>query len=226
MKNVGLAVILLFCGCLTKDDPLTTLQGFNPCRVAVPAASTQSLIHSPGTVDLDTLLPSGWRVDFRAYPDHWYAVSWSAPDNTIIGKFKSEGCMSGDCPYSFQCEFENYIALNQSCGLALWALRLLPKNKSDTTISIICDLAIDTKRGYILSKGCNHKDVSDSCDFCLLNINTMKHHPIFLKGLPETGFFSSQLDKIEFEDNGVHLWWNATDDYRIGTGMTDTVIAF
>jgi hypothetical protein len=175
---------------------------------------------------MDTTLPSGWSVDFRADPDDWYAVSWNAPDGTSIGRFKTQGCMDGECSYSYQCESENYIALKQSCGLAVWAIKLLPKNNADTTVSITCDLATDTKRGYILSKCCTHSDENDNFDFCLLHLNTMKHQRIFLDGLPETGFFSTLLDQIGFEDQGVHLWWNDTDEYGEEEGMRDTVISF
>lgn len=148
-------------------------------------------------------------------------LTWGSPDSGNIGKLPGVECWNDGCPYEYRCEFENYIGLRNSCGMALWGFFLLPKNKQDTIIRLSCDLQYDTNRGYILSKNC---DAEDTCDFCLFDVHTLEHHPIKLEGLPTAGFVSTLLDTIEFIDGGVHLHWNATSDAENVDGMRDTVI--
>lgn len=141
VRNLGIAAILFFGGCMVKEGDTPAI----PWSKAVEVDA------------LDTVLPSGSYVDFEFMQPEDYMLTWGSPDSGNIGKLPGVECRNDGCPYEYICEFENYIGIRGSCGMALWSFCLLPKNKKDTIIRLSCDLHYDTNRGYVLRDAASTK---------------------------------------------------------------------
>jgi hypothetical protein len=206
MKNAGFMALLLFGGCMVKDDAPPTPQAFNSCRVD----------------DLDTTLPSGKYLDFYLNADSNLIMSWGSKTN---GKIGAREYGKWPAPISlpfYQYEFENYIAIRHSCGSSCWSLTLLPTRKEDSIVVLQEDLCIDTNRGYIFARRCWDED----SEFCLYNVNNGKHKPVNLPGYEWPGDITIALDSFAFVEAGLFVRWDSWKEEGGGIGECDTIFAW
>jgi hypothetical protein len=205
VRNVGIAAILLFGSCIVKDDNLNTLQGLNAC----------------GVDDLDTTLPSGKYVDFFLNSDSTLIMSWGSQQNGKIGAHEyGKWPVPRGLPW-YICEFDDYIALRESCGSSCWSLMLLPTNPGDSIVVLEEDLLRDTNRGYIFARRC----FEEESEFCLYNVNSRTHQPINLPGYEWPGDITIALDSFAFVEEGLFVRWDSHLSDGRGFGEMDTVVA-
>jgi hypothetical protein len=202
VRNAGFAALLLFGSCMVKDD---TLQGLSAC----------------GVDDLDTTLLSGKYVDFFLNSDSTLMMSWGS------AQYGNQGAHEyGKWPVylglpRYICEFDEYIAMRESCGSPCWNLILLPVIPGDSIVVLQEDLLQDTNRGYVFGNRCHNED---SAAFCLYDVNHRMHHPITLPGL-EWASIEIRIDSCAFVKEGLFLRWNSWKEAGGGIGSRDTVIS-
>ena len=210
MRNVVFAGILLFGGCWVKEEsPGTPCKGLRACRVDdFGLYSRHASYWRFPIVEYDTTLPSGKYLDYWIL-DSIIMINWGSKATGDIGTMVSERT-PGWAPHYYWCEFENYIGARYSCGSPCWSL-----------ISVMEDIVVDTNRGYILANGCPNENQ----DYCLLDLNTQKHHPITLPGLRVDRTMMDAIDAADFTNEGLHIRWRRECNYGSGFEPVDTVIA-
>lgn len=213
MRNVGIVALILFGGCTVKEDDPITLQGFNPCRVYTsPAAEVN---------ETDTFLTSGKYVDFFLNSDSTLMVSWGS---TQYGKAGAQEYDTWPMPRGvpwYLCEFDDYIAMRESCGSSCWCLILLPIKPNDSIVVLEEDLLRDTNRGYVFGRRCANEN---SAEFCLYDVNNHQHTPVVLPGYEWTGDITIALDSLAFVEEGLYVRWTSHLNDGNGLGERDTVI--
>lgn len=169
--------------------------------------------------DMDTTLASGKYLDFYLDADSNLIMAWGSGANGRVGAFKYDKWpMPMSAPW-YECEFDNYIGLRESCGCPCWTLTLLPLQKNDSIITLEEDFIRDTKRGYVFGNRCMNED---SADFCLYDVSHRRHHLITLPGLREDVDITAVLDTCFFTNDGVYIRWKRTPMYE----EADTLIGF
>ncbi len=212
MKNAVFAAILLFGGCMVKDDPSTTPQAFNSCRVYTSPAQEAN--------QMDTFLPSGKYIDFFLNSDTTLIMSWGSQQNGKIGAHEyGKWPAPRGLPW-YICEFDNYIAMRESCGSSCWSLMLLPVKPGDSIVVLEEDLLRDTNRGYIFARSC----LEEEGEFCLYNVNSGTHQPINLPDYEWPGDITIALDSFAFVEEGLFVRWDSWREDGSAIGSRDTIL--